>query len=244
VIKIKGVLLAGGTGYRLKPLTKVTNKHLLPVYDEPMIYYPLRTLASAGVKDIMIVSGTGHAGDFVNLLGSGREFGVKLSYEVQDEAGGIAQALGLAKDFVGNDSCLVILGDNVFDNNIEPVLKKAVSNFKEGGMVFLKEVSDANRFGVAELDGDKVISIEEKPEKPKSNLAVTGLYIYDNKVFDIIKTVKPSSRDELEISDVNTAYLKDGNLKYHIFEGDWTDAGTVESLYRASTLAKNLKTKD
>ncbi|MBS3157721.1 NTP transferase domain-containing protein [Candidatus Woesearchaeota archaeon] len=240
---MKGILLAGGTGYRLHPLTKVTNKHLLAVYDEPMIYYPLRTLVSAGIKDIMIISGTGHAGDFVNLLGSGKEFGVKLSYEVQDEPGGIAHALRLAKDFVGDDNCLVILGDNVFDHNIEPVLKKALSQFKAGGMVFLKKVSDANRFGVAELSGDKVISIEEKPDKPKSNYAVTGLYLYDNKVFDIIKTIKRSARDELEISDVNTVYLKQGKLKYHLFEGNWTDAGTVESLYRASTLARDLKLK-
>src|SRR3989338_7841137 len=240
---MKGVILAGGNGTRLLPCTKVTNKHLLPVYDKPMIYYPLKTLAEAGIKDILIISGTGHAGDFVNLLGSGKEFGVKLSYEVQDEPGGIAHALRLAKDFVGDDNCLVILGDNVFDHNIEPVLKKALSQFKAGGMVFLKKVSDANRFGVAELSGDKVISIEEKPDKPKSNYAVTGLYLYDNKVFDIIKTIKRSARDELEISDVNTVYLKQGKLKYHLFEGNWTDAGTVESLYRASTLARDLKLK-
>jgi len=227
---MKGVILAGGTGSRLSPLTKVTNKHLLPVYNKPMIYYPLQTLIDAGIKDIMIISGPGHAGHFLNLLGSGKEFGVKLSYELQDEAGGIAHALGLAEDFVGNDIFMVILGDNIFENKI------TLNNFKEGAKIYLKEVENAKRFGVAEInEKNEVINIEEKPDKPKSNLAVTGLYVYDKNVFDIIKTLKPSKRGELEITDVNKAYLKKGKLSAEILKGFWSDAGTFESLYKSST---------
>jgi len=228
--KMKGIILAGGTGSRLLPLTKVTNKHLLPVWKKPMIYYPLQTLIDAGIKDILIVSGREHAGHFVMLLGSGREFNVKLSYEIQDEAGGIAQALGLAEDFADDQPICVILGDNIFEEKIN------IEDFKEGSRIYLKEVPDANRFGVAEVKENKVLSIEEKPKNPKSNYAVTGLYIYDSKVFSIIKTLKPSGRGELEITDVNNHYIKEGKMEARILNGFWTDAGTFESLYRANTL--------
>lgn len=230
---MKGVILAGGTGSRLMPLTKVTNKHLLPVYNKPMIYYPLQTLIDMGIKEILIVSGPGHAGHFVNLLGSGRKFGVKFSYEIQDEAGGIAQALGLAEDFADEESVCVVLGDNIFEDKID------VSDFKEGARIYLKKVQNASRFGVAEIDkNEKVLSIEEKPEKPKSSLAVTGLYIYDNEIFKIIKTLKPSARGELEITDVNNTYIKKGKMDAKILDGFWSDAGTFESLFRASELIR------
>jgi glucose-1-phosphate thymidylyltransferase len=231
---MKGVILAGGTGSRLYPLTKVTNKHLLPIYDKPMIYYPIETLINAGIKDIMIVSGRGHAGHFLELLGSGVEHGVHFIYEIQEKAGGIAQALSLAEDFVDGDSVTVILGDNIFQDNV----KEDVANFNGGAKIFLKEVADAHRFGVAELKGKKVIGIEEKPKNPKSNLAVTGLYIYDSDVFDAIKTLKPSGRGELEITDVNNYYINKGMMEYGILEGFWSDAGTFESLLRASILVQ------
>ncbi|MGE4495409.1 MAG: sugar phosphate nucleotidyltransferase [Methanosarcina sp.] len=234
---MKGVILAGGTGSRLYPLTKVTNKHLLPVYDKPMIYYPMETLVNAGIKDIMIVSGRGHAGHFLELLGSGVELGVHFTYEIQEKAGGIAQALSLAEDFVDGDSVTVILGDNIFQDNI----KEDVKNFKNGARIFLKEVPDAHRFGVAELNGDKVIGIEEKPKQPKSNFAVTGLYIYDSGVFSAIKTLKPSGRGELEITDVNNYYVNKGAMEYGMLEGFWSDGGTFESLLRASNLISSIK---
>jgi len=231
---MKGVILAGGTGSRLYPLTKVTNKHLLPVYDKPMIYYPMETLINAGIKDIMIVSGRGHAGHFLELLGSGVDYGVHFTYEIQEKAGGIAQALSLAKDFVDGDSVTVILGDNIFQDNIE----KDVANFNGGARIFLKEVTDAHRFGVAELKGEKVIGIEEKPKVPKTNFAVTGLYIYGSDVFDAIKTLKPSGRGELEITDVNNYYISEGAMDYGVLEGFWSDAGTFESLLRAGMLVR------
>jgi glucose-1-phosphate thymidylyltransferase len=239
---MKGVILAGGTGSRLFPCTKVTNKHLLPVYDKPMIYYPLQTLIDAGIRDILIVSGKGHAGHFLELLGSGQDFGVHFTYEIQKEAGGIAQALGLAKSFADEDSMAVILGDNIFEDNV----KDAVRSFKSGGHIFLKEVPDAKRFGVAEVEKStgKVLGIEEKPAAPKSNYAVTGLYIYDNTVFDIIRTLKPSRRGELEITDVNNEYLRQGNLKYSMLNGYWSDAGTFESLFRASELVRKSQKRD
>ena len=237
---MKGVILAGGTGSRLYPLTKVTNKHLLPVYDKPMIYYPMETLINAGIKDIMIVSGRGHAGHFLELLGSGVDYGVHFTYEIQEKAGGIAQALSLAEDFVDGDSVTVILGDNIFQDNIE----KDVTNFNSGAKIFLKEVTDAHRFGVAELKGEKVIGIEEKPKVPKSNFAVTGLYIYDSDVFDAIKTLKPSGRGELEITDVNNYYISKGAMEYGVLEGFWSDAGTFESLLRAGMLVKQSKQED
>ncbi|AKB55723.1 MULTISPECIES: sugar phosphate nucleotidyltransferase [Methanosarcina] len=234
---MKGVILAGGTGSRLYPLTKVTNKHLLPVYDKPMIFYPIQTLINAGIKEIMIVSGRGHAGHFLELLGSGADHGVHFTYEIQEQAGGIAQALSLAEDFVDGDSVTVILGDNIFQDDI----KEDVASFNDGARIFLKEVPDAHRFGVAELKGDKVIGIEEKPKEPKSNFAVTGLYIYDSKVFSAIKTLKPSGRGELEITDVNNYYINKGVMKYGVLEGFWSDAGTFESLLRASIMVKNSK---
>lgn len=236
---MKGVILAGGTGSRLYPLTKVTNKHLLPVYDKPMIYYPLQTLIDAGIKDIMIVSGRGHAGHFLELLGSGAEFGVKFTYEIQDHAGGIAQALGLADDFADNDNITVILGDNIFQDNI----KDAVQSFESGAHIFLKSVPDAHRFGVAEVDvnNGRVLGIEEKPAKPKSDLAVTGLYIYSNDVFDIIKTLKPSGRGELEITDVNNHYISKDAMKFTMLDGYWSDAGTFESLLRAGMIVQKYR---
>ncbi len=231
---MKGVVLAGGTGQRLMPLTRVTNKHLLPVYDRPMIYYPLQTLKDAGLKHILIVSGRGHAGHFLNLLGSGTELGLRLSYEVQEEAGGIAQALSLAEKFAAGESLCVILGDNIFEDSF----RDRVAGFQSGARVFLKEVTDAERFGVAELSGKKVVAIEEKPPKPKSSYAVTGLYIYDNCVFDIIRTLKPSKRGELEITDVNNAYIRRGQLEAEFVKGFWSDAGTFDTLLRSSVFAR------
>jgi len=234
-VPMKGIILAGGTGSRLYPLTKVTNKHLLPVYDKPMIYYPLQTLIAAGIKDIMIVSGRGHVGHFLELLGSGKEFGVRLTYEIQEGAGGIAEALGLAESWAGTDNVAVILGDNIFQDDI----RKDVESFEGGAKIFLKEVPDAHRFGVAEVKGNRVLGIEEKPKKPKSNLAVTGLYLYDAGVFEVIKTLKPSGRGELEITDVNNAYIRRGAMEFSVLKGFWSDAGTFESLFKASMLVRS-----
>lgn len=233
---IKGVVLAGGLGSRLYPLTKITNKHLLPVGRCPMIYHPIYTLANAGVKDVMVVTGGNNAGDFLRLLGNGREFGLRsLNYAYQKGEGGIAEALGLTQNFVDGDRVVVVLGDNIIEGNI---LKSAESFKKQrrGARVLLKEVPDPERFGVAELDGDKIVSIEEKPEEPKTNCVVTGIYMYDARVFDIIKTIKPSDRGELEITDVNNAYIKMGAMEYDFLEGWWTDAGTFPSLLLANTL--------
>ena len=237
---MKGVILAGGTGSRLYPLTKVTNKHLLPVYNKPMIYYPLQTMISAGIKEILIISGPGHAGHFVNLLGSGKDFNVKISYEIQDEAGGIAQALSLADDFADDENIMVVLGDNIIEDN----LKHEAENFDEGAKIFIKQVQDPKRFGVPYLDGDKVLSIEEKPEQPKSDYAVTGVYMYDKDVFRIIKNLKPSARNELEITDVNNAYIRLGKMVSCRLKGFWSDAGTFGSLYRASTLVRDKELKE
>ncbi|MFA7287010.1 MAG: sugar phosphate nucleotidyltransferase [Patescibacteria group bacterium] len=234
---LRGVILAGGTGSRLFPLTRVTNKHLLPIYDKPMIYYPLQTLLACGVEDILIVSGREHAGHFLNLLGSGKDFGVRLSYEVQDEAGGIAQALGLARNFASGERVIVILGDNIF-TDLEQV-RKAADDFRvqpQGAKVLVKAVPDAERFGVAEVEDGKIISIVEKPKQPKSNLAVTGLYFYDADVFSIIETLQPSHRGELEITDVNAHYVTAGTMTYETVAGEWTDAGTFGSLLRANAL--------
>ena len=231
---MKGVILAGGTGSRLYPLTKVTNKHLLPVYDKPMICYPLQILMDAGIDDILIVSGRGHVGHFLELLGSGSDMGVRLSYEIQEDAGGIAQALGLAQRWSDGESVVVILGDNIF----EDAVRDAVDSFDHGARVFLKEVPDAHRFGVAEVAGDRIVSIEEKPEKPKSDLAVTGLYLYDHRVFEVIQTLKPSGRGELEITDVNNAYIREGEMGFSVLRGFWSDAGTFDSLLRASEMVK------
>ncbi|MEX1268670.1 MAG: sugar phosphate nucleotidyltransferase [Balneolaceae bacterium] len=234
---MKGIVLAGGTGSRLYPLTKVTNKHLLPVGNKPMIYYPIEKLTSAGIDEILIVTGTEHMGDVVNLLGSGKDFGCRFTYKVQDEAGGIAQALGLAENFVGDDSMTVILGDNIF----EAGLKKAIRNYPdEGAQILIQKVEDPERFGVAELEGDNIIGIEEKPDKPKSDYAVTGIYMYDARVFDLIKTLKPSKRGELEITEVNNDYIKKGKMKYSVLDGWWTDAGTPDSYKLANQLAYKL----
>lgn len=239
---LKGVLLAGGTGSRLDPLTRVTNKHLLPVYNKPMIFYALETLRAVGIREVLLVSGRGHAGHFLDLLGSGKEFGLSLSYEVQEEAGGIAEALGLAEDFADGNGVAVMLGDNIFTDTQD--LRRGMGDFtndQEGARIFLKEVPDANRFGVAEVKGDNVISIEEKPAHPKTNLAVTGFYLYDASVFGIIKTLKPSARGEFEITDVNNHYTREGVMTYHMITGEWTDAGTFDSLLRASNfVAKRL----
>lgn len=237
---MKGIILAGGEGNRLKPLTEVTNKHLLPIYNQPMIYYPLQTLIKAGINDILVVSGSRHAGMFLQLLGEGDKFGCTIHYRVQEHAAGIAHALGLTRNFVGNENCAVILGDNIYEDDIT----KEIQNFegKEGAHIFLKELDDANRFGVAELDGDKVLNIEEKPKNPKSNYAVTGLYLYDASVFDIIAGLTPSKRGEYEITDVNNTYIERKNLTATILKKRWTDAGTFESLYRANRIARDLNT--
>jgi len=235
---MKGIILAGGNGRRLNPLTKVTNKHLLPIYSKPMIFYPLETLVSAGIEDILVITGHDHASAFLKLLGSGKIFGCNFSFAIQDEAGGIAQALGLAERFVGNDNCTAILGDNIFEDSIADHVREF--DGKKGARIFLKDVHDAERFGVAELNGLKVVNIEEKPKYPKSSFAVTGLYMYDNSVFNIIKTLRPSGRGELEITDVSNHYIKNGGLNAHILDGEWTDAGTFESLYRANSIARNL----
>lgn len=236
---MKGIILAGGTGSRLYPLTKVTNKHLLPVGKYPMIFHAVAKLKEADIRDILIVTGKDHMGDVVNLLGSGREMGVTFTYKVQDEAGGIAQALDLAEQFVGDDQMVVILGDNIFSDNI----KSYVQSFKaqdKGAKILIKEVHDPQRYGVPELRGDKIVSIEEKPSNPKSNFAVTGIYMFDSSVFSIIKTLKPSSRGELEITDVNNAYIAKELLTFDVLQGWWTDAGTHASLAKANELAKDL----
>ncbi|MHC4074948.1 MAG: sugar phosphate nucleotidyltransferase [Planctomycetota bacterium] len=234
-MSLKGVILAGGTGSRLMPLTKVTNKHLLAIGHKPMIYYPIEKLISAGIEEILIVTGIDHMGDVVNLLGSGVTFGCRFTYKVQDEAGGIAQALMLAENFADSDGLAVILGDNIFQVSMKLYAGKFEKQ-KTGARVLLKEVDNPNRFGVAEIKDGKVIGIEEKPAKPKSNCIVTGIYFYDAAVFDIIRNLKPSGRGELEITDVNNAYIAKGQLEYDILDGWWTDAGTFDSLAKANEL--------
>jgi len=233
--------LAGGSGTRLMPLTKVTNKHLLPVYDRPMICFPIQALKRAGIKDILIVSGRGHAGHFLELLGSGKELDVKLSYEVQEKAGGIAQALSLAEDFADGGKIIVILGDNVFQQN----LKRAVNNFKKqkiGAKIFLSRVKNPRAYGIAQIVKNKIVGIEEKPKNPKNNLAVVGIYFYDNQVFKIIKTLKPSARGELEITDVNNNYIQNKLMRYEILQGWWGDCGEgFDSLLQASQLVAKTK---
>ena len=233
---MKGVVLAGGTGSRLNPLTRVTNKHLLPIYDKPMVYYPIQTLVDAGIREILLVTGGRNAGEFLRLLGNGRDFGLKhINYTYQEGEGGIAEALGLAEHFADGEPVCVILGDNIIENNV----RHAVGNFKKqshGAKILLKEVQDAERFGVAEIHGNRVVSIEEKPRNPKSNYAVIGIYLYDATVFQKIRRLKPSGRGELEITDVNNFYVEEGTLTYEILDGWWTDAGTFESLLRANNL--------
>lgn len=236
---MKGVILAGGTGSRLYPCTRVTNKHLLPIYDKPMIYYPLRTLSKAGLEDILIVTGKEDAGDFLNLLGSGKEFGVNLTVTLQEEAGGIAQALNLAKNYVGNQDMTVILGDNIIEEDISKYLQEFRKQ-KEGARIFLKGVpyEDAKRFGCAVIKDDKVAYVEEKPKEPKSTLAMVGLYMFDSKIFEIIKNLKPSARGELEITDAIRDYVKNGNCYYSNLKGFWSDAGTFDSLFNSATYVK------
>ena len=234
---LRGVVLAGGTGSRLRPLTKVTNKHLLPVGHKPMIYYPIEKLTGIGIEEILIVTGVEHMGDVVGLLGSGQEFGCRFTYKVLDEAGGIAQALGLAENFANGQSLAVILGDNIFQAGLRTHAERFVAQ-GSGARLLLKEVPDPERFGVVEMQDGKVLSIEEKPKHPKSNYAIIGVYFYDATVFDIVRTLKPSDRGELEITDVNNAYVRKGQLTSGTLDGWWTDAGTFESLMRASELAR------
>jgi len=233
---MKGVILAGGLGTRLMPLTKITNKHLLPVYDRPMIFYPIETLRNAGIKDILIVTGGNSAGDFLRLLENGDELGVSLSYAYQRGEGGIADALRLAERFAGKDPICVVLGDNIIERNVKATVDAFKARGNKGACILLKEVEDPERFGVAVLEGDRIARIIEKPRSPPSNLAVIGIYLYDPRVFEIIKTLKPSGRGELEITDVNNAYIANGQMSYGILKGWWTDAGTFESLLRASRL--------
>lgn len=232
---IRGIVLAGGKGTRLGELTKVTNKHLLPVGPWPMVYHPIKKLIGAGINDILLVSGTEHMGDFVELLGSGREHGCHLTYRVQDEAGGIAQALGLAENFARDSRSVVILGDNIFAAALGPLLKEA-NEHPDWAWIALKQVHDPGRFGVAELLGKQVVGIEEKPKQPKSDYAVAGIYVYPSDVFAVIKTLKPSARGELEITDVNRYYLERGRLGASFLNGFWSDAGTLESLSHANQL--------
>jgi glucose-1-phosphate thymidylyltransferase len=234
---MKGVVLAGGTGSRLFPLTKVTNKHLLPVGQVPMIYHPISKLRESGIEEILIVTGVEHMGDVVNLLGSGKDFGCRFTYKVQEEAGGIAQALLLAENFAGRRPVCVLLGDNVFEAPITTSVA-AFMQQEKGARVLLKRVSDPGRYGVVEVDGSRILGIEEKPAKPRSDLAVTGIYFYDGGVYDVIRTLKPSARGELEITDVNNVYLRRGELRYDVLEGWWTDAGTFDSLLLANELVR------
>jgi len=233
---MKGVILAGGLGSRLHPLTKITNKHLLPVYDRPMIYYPIQTLINAGIDDIMIVTGGNSAGDFLKLLGNGKDFGLKhVNYTYQEGEGGIADALSLVEHFADDEPVCVVLGDNIIERNI----RKAADEYRaqgRGAKIMLKRVHDPERFGVPELDGDRVLRIDEKPAEPKSDFAVIGVYFYDNSVFEVIRGLEPSARGELEITDVNNHYINRGEMTWNELEGWWTDAGTFESLLRASNL--------
>ncbi len=233
---MKGIILAGGLGTRLHPLTRVTNKHLLPVWNKPMVHYPIECLVKAGITDIMLVTGGNNAGDFLRLLGNGAEFGLKhLNYNYQQGEGGIADALRLCEHFADGAPVCVVLGDNI----IEKSIRRAVSKFREqkkGAKIILKEVPDPERFGVATLSGEKVVRIVEKPQNPQSNKAVIGIYMYDGRVWNVIKTLKPSDRGELEITDVNNWYIRDGSMTYEVLEGWWTDAGTFESLHRAACL--------
>ncbi len=240
----KGVILAGGLGSRLRPLTKVTNKHLLPVYDKPMIYYPLETLRRAGLDDIMIVTGGNSAGEFLRLLGNGREFGLRdIYYTYQEGEGGIADALKLCEHFAEGSRVVVILGDNILEEDISPYVERFCLQ-ESGARLLLKEVPDPERFGVPELNGERILRIEEKPVEPKSRYAVTGIYMYDENVFDIAHNLRPSARGELEITDVNNEYIRRGNLCYDVLSGWWTDAGQFESLYLASNLVAKQRRKN
>ncbi|UPA22506.1 NTP transferase domain-containing protein [Candidatus Peribacteria bacterium] len=231
---MKGILICGGTGSRLRPLTEITNKSLLPVYDRPLIQFPLQTLLDAGITDIAVITGPEHIDQITSFLGSGNRFGATFAYKVQDRPGGIAEALGLAEEFADGQSVCALLGDNIFFDDLTPVIR----SFQRGGHVFLKEVDDPRRFGVAEMDGDRVISIEEKPAEPKSNFAVTGCYIYDPRCFEIIKNLAASARGEKEITDVSRGFLEAGDLKATVLQKEWVDAGTFESLFEAASLVR------
>jgi glucose-1-phosphate thymidylyltransferase len=222
---MKGVVLAGGKATRLRPLTKVTNKHLLPIYDRPLIYYPLQAMARAGVHDVLVITNPEHAGHFIQLLGSGREFGLHLAYELQEEAGGLAQAVGLAKSFVGDDKVLVLLGDNIFTHDLRPAVE-SFTRQERGAMIFGVEVAEPQHYGVIEMNGDQVVGIEEKPAKPKSQLAQTGIYMYDERAFTLMEELKPSARGELEITDLNNLYVREGSMRCEKLDGYWIDAGT------------------
>ncbi|MBN2909472.1 NTP transferase domain-containing protein [Polycladomyces sp. WAk] len=237
---MKGIVLAGGTGSRLFPLTKVTNKHLLPVGQYPMIYHPISKMVECGIRNLLIVTGVEHMGDVVRLLGSGTEWGVQFTYKVQDQPGGIAQALGMAEDFVDGDRMLVLLADNIFEDDLSPYVR-AFERQPAGAKLLLKEVAHPERFGVAELSGDRIVSIEEKPRVPKSSYCVTGIYLYDAQVFDFIRRLSPSDRGELEITDVNNLYIQHSILTYDILRGWWTDAGTPASLLRANQLSRGIR---
>jgi len=237
---MKGIILAGGTGSRLYPLSRVTSKHLLPVGKVPMICYPILKLKQAGIEDICIVIGKENAGAMINFLGSGYEMGLKFMYKIQDEAGGVAEALGLTEGFVGNDRCVVILGDNIFEDNITEYLKNFEGQ-KDGAKILIKQVEDPKRYGVAELEGEIITGIEEKPDIPKTDYCVTGIYMYDSSVFEIIKIIKPSKRGEVEITDVNNEYIRKGTLTYDILNGWWIDAGTFESLESANNLVGSIE---
>ena len=234
---MKGVLICGGTGSRLRPLTDITNKSLLPVYDKPLILYPLQVLLDAGIKEIAIITGTEHMDQMQEFLNADSRFDCEFTFQIQEKPGGIAQALGLAEDFANGDSICAILGDNVYFDDLSPIIQ----SFEGGGHIFLKEVEDPERFGVAELDGEKVISLEEKPTNPKSNYAVTGCYIYEGGCFDEIKNLQPSDRGELEITDLGKVYLEKGVLKASILQKEWIDAGTFESLFHAAQLVRDKK---
>jgi glucose-1-phosphate thymidylyltransferase len=238
---MKGIVLAGGTGSRLFPLTKITNKHLLPIFDKPMIYYPIQTLVEAGIRDLLIVTGGRNSGDFLRLLANGKEFGLKhINYTYQEGEGGIAEALALAEHFAEGGKICVILGDNIIEGSIAQAVRE-FERQERGARILVKEVPDAERFGVAELRGDQIIGIEEKPTRPKSKYAVTGIYMYDGTVFDKTRILKPSARGELEITDVNNAYIREGTMTFSYLDGWWTDAGTFESLLRAANLVNETR---
>lgn len=235
---MKGVVLAGGTGSRLYPLTKITNKHLLPVYDKPMVYYPIQTLVDAGVRDVLVVTGGRNSGDFLRLLANGKEFGLKhINYAYQEGEGGIAEALALAEPFAEDEKICVVLGDNIIENSIASAVEE-FERQERGARILLKKVPDAERFGVAEIQGDRIVGIEEKPKNPKSSYAVTGIYMFDQTVFEKTRCLKPSARGELEITDVNNAYIQEGTMTFSFLEGWWTDAGTFDSLIRAANMVK------
>ena len=240
---MKGIVLAGGTGSRLFPLTKITNKHLLPIFDKPMIYYPIQTLVDAGIRDLLVVTGGRNSGDFLRLLANGKEFGLKhINYTYQEGEGGIAEALALAEHFAEGSKICVILGDNIIEGSITEAVR-GFERQERGAKILLKEVQDAERFGVAEIEEDRIVGIEEKPARPKSKYAVTGIYLYDETVFDKTRTLKPSARGELEITDVNNAYIREGTMTFSYLDGWWTDAGTFDSLLRAANLVHETKRK-